>query len=137
MEKSIAQTAIRKIVNWPKNFLPKQNYGTESNFRPAMPKKFLKKPPANSISSINDVDKGQYPEIFELVWRRVRKGGFYICDNTLWSSRVIEEKVVDDVKPGWTEAIKKHNEMVFNHPEFETHINPIRDGVIIARRKNG
>lgn len=83
----------------------------------------------------NDVDKGQYPEVFELVWNRVRKGGFYIADNTLWFGRVVEEKVRDDVQPGWTGAIKKHNEIIFNHPQFETSIVPLRDGVVIARRK--
>lgn len=84
----------------------------------------------------NDVDKDQYPGVFELVAPRVRSGGFYIADNALWSGRVIEAS--PEEKPqhaGWTEAIKKHNEMVFNHQDFEASIIPLRDGVIIARRK--
>lgn len=83
----------------------------------------------------NDVDKNQYPHVFELVASRVRSGGFYIADNALWSGRVVEKKVTDDVEPGWTEAIRKHNDMVFAHPEFEASIVPLRDGVVIARRR--
>lgn len=83
----------------------------------------------------NDADKNQYPEIFEMSWKRVRKGGFYIADNTLWFGRVVEKKVTDDPYPGWTESIKKHNRLIFEHPAFETSIIPLRDGVVIARRK--
>lgn len=83
----------------------------------------------------NDVDKDQYPGVFELVWRRVRPGGLYIADNALWSGRVVEKRVTDDVEPGWTEAIKAHSEMIFRHPEFTATIVPLRDGVIVARRR--
>jgi predicted O-methyltransferase YrrM len=36
---------------------------------------------------------------------------------------------------GWTEAIREHNALIFDDPDFDTFINPIRDGVIVARRK--
>jgi len=81
----------------------------------------------------NDVDKEQYPSVFQLVWKQVRSGGFYISDNALWCGRVIEEQPEDKVLQ--THAVKEHNEMVFSHPEFETMLLPIRDGVIVARRK--
>ena len=38
-----------------------------------------------------------------------------------------------DVVPGWTEAIVKHNQMIFSDPAFDAFINPTRDGVIVAR----
>src|SRR5262249_15307938 len=54
----------------------------------------------------NDIDKHGYPEAWEASKGRIRPGGLYICDNTLWSGRVAEKKVKDDVAPGWTEAIR-------------------------------
>ena len=82
----------------------------------------------------NDVDKGDYPEIWQLARDRIRPGGLYIADNVLWHGRVALEEFTDIV-PGWTEAIKEHNQLIFADPDFDTFINPVRDGVIVARRK--
>jgi caffeoyl-CoA O-methyltransferase len=82
----------------------------------------------------NDVDKGDYPEIWQMAKDRIRPGGFYIADNVLWHGRVALTEYVD-VVPGWTEAIKEHNEQIFNDPDFDAYINPTRDGVIVARKK--
>lgn len=82
----------------------------------------------------NDVDKGDYPEIWQLAKDRIRPGGLYIADNVLWHGRVAMTEY-EDVVPGWTEAICEHNDQIFNDPEFDSFINPIRDGVIVARKK--
>jgi predicted O-methyltransferase YrrM len=83
----------------------------------------------------NDVDKDAYPEVWRLARARVRPGGLYIADNTLWYGRVVRKRVVDDVAPGWTEAIVEHNRLIADDPEYDCFLNPIRDGVIVARRK--
>ena len=82
----------------------------------------------------NDVDKGDYPEIWFMAKARIRTGGLYIADNVLWRGRVALEHYAD-VFPGWTEAVREHNRLIFNDPDFDTFINPTRDGVIVARRK--
>jgi predicted O-methyltransferase YrrM len=82
----------------------------------------------------NDVDKGDYPEIWKMAKDRIRPGGLYIADNVLWRGRVAVKKPAD-IFPGWTEAIVEHNELIFNDPEFDSFINPTRDGVIVARKK--
>lgn len=82
----------------------------------------------------NDVDKGDYPAIWLMAKDRIRPGGLYIADNVLWRGRVAVENYTD-IFPGWTEAIINHNELIFNDPEFDTFINPTRDGVIVARKK--
>ena len=84
----------------------------------------------------NDVDKGDYPEIWLMAKDRIRPGGLYIADNVLWRGRVAMENY-SDMFPGWTEAIREHNQLIFNDPGFDTFINPTRDGVIVARRKTG
>lgn len=83
----------------------------------------------------NDVDKGDYPEIWQLARERIRPGGLYIADNVLWHGRVAVNNPVDIV-PGWTEAIKKHNQMIFDDSNFDAFVNPVRDGVIVARKKD-
>lgn len=83
----------------------------------------------------NDVDKDAYPEVWRLARERVRPGGLYIADNTLWSGRVVQSIVTDDVAPGWTEAIREHNRLIADDPDYDCFLNPIRDGVIVARRK--
>ena len=82
----------------------------------------------------NDVDKGDYPEIWLMAKDRVRPGGLYIADNVLWRGRVALEHY-EDMFQGWTEAIIEHNQLIFNDPDFDAFINPTRDGVIVARRK--
>ncbi len=82
----------------------------------------------------NDVDKGDYPEIWLMAKDRIRPGGLYIADNVLWRGRVAVERYTD-VFAGWTEAVREHNQLIFNDPDFDTFINPTRDGVIVARRK--
>jgi caffeoyl-CoA O-methyltransferase len=82
----------------------------------------------------NDVDKGDYPEVWLMAKHRIRPGGLYIADNVLWHGRVAVDEYVDIV-PGWTEAIVEHNQLIFDDPDFDTFINPTRDGVIVARKK--
>ena len=82
----------------------------------------------------NDVDKGDYPEIWLMAKDRIRPGGLYIADNVLWRGRVAVEHFTD-VFQGWTEAIREHNALIFNDPNFDAFINPTRDRVVVARRK--
>ncbi len=82
----------------------------------------------------NDVDKGAYPEIWQMVKDRIRSGGLYIADNVLWHGRVVMKDYTDTIS-GSTEAIIEHNRLIFNDPKFDAFINPTRDGVIVARRK--
>lgn len=82
----------------------------------------------------NDVDKSDYPEIWQMAKDRIRPGGLYIADNVLWYGRVAMQDLHEPVM-GSTEAIVRHNRMIFNDPDFDVFINPVRDGVIVARRK--
>jgi predicted O-methyltransferase YrrM len=81
-----------------------------------------------------DIDKGDYPEAWELARDRIRPGGLYICDNVLWSGRVAEPDP-EDRNPASTAAIRRHNELVYGDPAFDVTIVPTRDGVLIARKR--
>ncbi|HEX5036168.1 MAG TPA: O-methyltransferase [bacterium] len=84
----------------------------------------------------NDIDKHGYPAAWEAAKTRIRPGGLYICDNTLWSGRVAEKKVKEpDYFKGWTAAIKDHNKRIYKDKNFDATLIPLRDGVLVARRK--
>jgi caffeoyl-CoA O-methyltransferase len=82
----------------------------------------------------NDIDKDGYPEAWKAARERIRVGGLYVCDNVLWSGRVAQKRVTDDVRPGWTKAIKEHNALIASDPNFASTIIPTRDGVMVATR---
>lgn len=81
----------------------------------------------------NDIDKEQYPEAWLQAKKRIRPGGLYICDNVLWSGRVTGGEA-DDGSPS-TSSIRQQNEMIFSDPEFDAFIHPVRDGLILARKR--
>lgn len=76
-----------------------------------------------------DVDKTGYPECWEYARERVRVGGLWICDNTLWFGRVLDANP-DEA----TRAIKTHNEVVSSDENFVSVIVPTRDGLMVALR---
>ncbi len=81
-----------------------------------------------------DIDKHGYPGAWAAACERIRVGGLWLCDNVLWSGRVAEDPVTDDVRPGWTEAIRQMNESIAGDDRYLATILPIRDGVSAAIR---
>ncbi len=78
-----------------------------------------------------DIDKHGYPDAWRLGCERVRIGGYYICDNMLWSGRVAEPR---DQHDEWTRAIDETNRAIAADERFRSTIIPTRDGVVAALR---
>ncbi len=78
-----------------------------------------------------DADKKNYVKYYELVFEKVRKGGFIIADNVLWSGKVVENKVKIDED---TKSIMAYNDKIMSDPRVENVLVPIRDGLMIARK---
>lgn len=78
-----------------------------------------------------DADKENYGTYFDLVVDKVSPGGLIIADNVLWSGKVTEAGTQD----GDTEALKAFNEQVSADPRVENILVPLRDGLMIARKK--
>jgi len=77
-----------------------------------------------------DVDKDGYPAALQAAAPRVRRGGYLLADNVLWSGKVVDPGVSDAA----TEGIRTFNKRLFSLEEFRSVIVPLRDGVAIARR---
>ncbi len=77
----------------------------------------------------NDVDKEGYPAVLEAVPDRIKTGGLFITDNTLWSGRVLNPQ------DATTRAVCLFNQRLFASPQFYATQLPIRDGVSVAIRQ--
>ncbi len=77
-----------------------------------------------------DADKPNYSNYYNLVFDKLRPGGFIIADNVLWSG-----KVLDDEKDENTQALADFNEMVLADERVENVLVAIRDGLMLARKK--
>jgi predicted O-methyltransferase YrrM len=79
-----------------------------------------------------DADKTNYSNYYDLVFDNVRPGGFIIADNVLWSG-----KVLDVHKDEETKALHEYNEKVQADDRVDNVLLPIRDGLMVARKKAG
>jgi len=76
-----------------------------------------------------DADKKNYTAYFDLVITKVRKGGFIIADNVLWSGKVLEDSNEMDSD---TKAIHDFNKKIQADQRIENILLPVRDGLMIA-----
>jgi predicted O-methyltransferase YrrM len=79
-----------------------------------------------------DGDKREYCEYYRLVFDKVRKGGFIIADNVLWGGKIEGE---DALKDPQTKGVVMFNEMVRKDHRVEKIVLPLRDGLMIIRKK--
>jgi predicted O-methyltransferase YrrM len=79
-----------------------------------------------------DADKREYLAYYNLVFDKVRSGGYFITDNTLWSGKVLDPPAPGDEQ---TRGITAFNEAIKNDSRVEKVILPLRDGMTIIRKK--
>ena len=79
-----------------------------------------------------DADKKNYSGYFDLVFHKVRSGGYIIADNVLWSGKVLDQKDEMDMD---TKIIDAFNKKVHADQRVEHMLLPIRDGLMIVRKK--
>jgi caffeoyl-CoA O-methyltransferase len=78
-----------------------------------------------------DADKPNYSSYFDLVIDKVRKGGYILADNVLWSGRVVNP---DQQKDKSTKAILEFNKKVHEDPRVENVLLSDRDGIMVMRK---
>ena len=79
-----------------------------------------------------DGDKREYIEYYRLIIDKVKPGGFILADNVLWGGKVIETKTTDPQARG----IIDFNEMIRKETIIEEVIIPVRDGLMLIRKKD-
>jgi predicted O-methyltransferase YrrM len=79
-----------------------------------------------------DADKSNYINYYNMVFDKVKKGGYIIIDNVLWSGKVIEEVEKGDID---TQVLIDLNKLIHEDERVQEVLFPIRDGLMIARKK--
>ena len=78
-----------------------------------------------------DGDKREYVEYYKLIIDKVKPGGFILADNVLWGGKVIENESNDQQ----TSGIINFNSMIRHETIIENVILPLRDGLMLIRKK--
>ena len=93
--------------------------------------KLLKKAPGKFDLIFNDVDKHQYPDALRAALPKLKKGGLFITDNTLWSGKAARPASPDDKN---TLGVQEFNRLVYSSKELYPVLIPLRDGVTVCRK---
>ncbi|MDZ7743425.1 MAG: O-methyltransferase [Bacteroidota bacterium] len=78
-----------------------------------------------------DADKENYLNYYQLVFDKVKPGGFILADNAFWSGQVMKK---DHDKE--TAGIAEFNDFVQQDERVENMLLTIRDGLMMIRKKH-
>lgn len=78
-----------------------------------------------------DADKKNYCNYYDLVFDKVKSGGYIIADNVLWSGKVLEDY---DSLDRETKILMDYNRKIHEDQRVQEVLLPIRDGIMIARK---
>jgi caffeoyl-CoA O-methyltransferase len=78
-----------------------------------------------------DADKRNYLQYYEMVFPKVRKNGFILIDNVLWSGKVAQPIKDNDQD---TILIDEFNKKVHQDERVENFLLPLRDGIMMLRK---
>lgn len=78
-----------------------------------------------------DADKRSNTLYFDLVFNKLRSGGFVLVDNVLWSGKVTDKANITDQD---TAAVLAFNQKIQDDPRVENVLLPVRDGIMMIRK---
>ena len=118
-----------KNANTARNYYAKSEYGHKIEVRLG--------PALQTLDSLNgpfdlifiDADKTNYPRYYQRAVDLLSPKGVIAIDNVLWGGRVLDPKDEDSI------AIAEVNELVKNDSRVDHVLLPIRDGVMLIKRK--
>jgi predicted O-methyltransferase YrrM len=77
-----------------------------------------------------DADKINYTNYYDLIFQKVKIGGYMIADNVLWDGKVLQTEKTDKD----TEAIRQFNNKINSDPRVENVLLTVRDGLMVIRK---
>ncbi len=120
-----------ELAPFTKSYFDKSDYAKQIDFRIGDAMEIIPAIKETIDLVFIDADKENYSNYFDLVIDKVRKGGFIIADNVLWSGKVIEPIKANDKD---TQALVEFNKKIHNDPRVENVLAPVRDGLMIMRK---
>ena len=79
-----------------------------------------------------DADKENYCTYYDLVFPKVKQGGFIIADNVLWSGKILNFPMKMDFE---TKSLYEYSQKIQSDSRVENLLLPLRDGLMITRKK--
>ena len=76
-----------------------------------------------------DAAKREYAFYYDLIFPKLKPGGYLLIDNVLWDGKVVAEKKDLD-----TQILDEFNQKVQADERVENVLLPLRDGVMLVRR---
>jgi len=76
----------------------------------------------------NDIDKENYPKVFDPAAAALRPGGLLISDNMLWFGTVLDRHPSEPSTLG----VKELTRLLYESDDFHTVLLPVRDGVTVS-----
>lgn len=79
-----------------------------------------------------DADKENYSHYYDVVWPKLRIGGWIIADNVLWSGKVLDEKELE--KDAETKALAAFSKKAKEDERAFHVLFPVRDGLMVIQK---
>ena len=115
-----------------KSFIEKTEYADKINLILADAKDYIPTIKESIDLVFIDADKKNYLNYYHLVIDKLNKGGLIIADNVLWSGKITMPESAMDKE---TLALHQFNQFVQQDNRVENMLLPIRDGLMIVRKK--
>ena len=82
-----------------------------------------------------DAAKGQYQRFFEIYTAFLKPGGMVIIDNVLFKGLVATQDTTNKRIKSLVKKIDDFNRWLMTHPDYDTVILPVGDGVAISMKR--
>ena len=118
-----------ELVEIQQKYFQKSQYSAQIKSHTGHAKKLIPQIDEHFDLIFIDADKSNYSLYLDLILPKLKPKAVILSDNVLWSGKVIDDKAEDPD----TLALKSYNQKLNNHPDFETVLLPVRDGLSISR----
>lgn len=117
---------------YAQSFIDKSAYQNQIELVVADAKAFIPKISKPIDLVFIDADKKNYLAYYQLIIEKLNTGGIIIADNVLWSGKITMPESEMDRE---TLALHEFNKFVQNDGRVENMLLPIRDGLMVIRKK--
>lgn len=115
-----------------KSFIEKTEYANKIDLVLADAKDYIPTIKESIDLVFIDADKKNYLNYYHLVIDKLNKGGLIIADNVLWSGKITMPESTMEKE---TIALHQFNQFVQQDNRVENMLLPIRDGLMVVRKK--
>ena len=121
-----------EIAHFAQQFINQSDYKHQIELMVGDATKIIPNLPHSFDLVFIDADKENYSIYFDLIIDKVPTNGLILVDNVLWNGHILKPESEMDLD---TKSIHQFNLKVHNDPRVENILVPIRDGLMMLRKK--